>query len=302
MEGRISALLSLQAKSCVFLCPEITDFLPYPYDNSLEGEMNQSLDDILFENRNKEYGAYHLRKRYYRWLFISFLISVVSVLMLVFGFFWYLNSDSSDMVYLFPSSYPNLKSTQGSLMDPKDLASYVRNPESPKTADAVESKKTSSDVLRDFQVVEKAAPDTLKKAEEEEPRQSEISPIGFESDSTIFGGYLLGEGEGGGSGNSLDKFPEFPGGPDGVRRYIEMSVIYPIQAIKQKINGVVIISFDVNKHGGIDNIQVERGVNSLLDREAVKAITNMPQWKPGIRHGKPVIVKFVIPVRFMPIS
>ena len=74
------------------------------------------------------------------------------------------------------------------------------------------------------------------------------------------------------------------------------------QANKQKINGVVLLSFDVNRQGEIDNIQVERSVNPMLDQEAVKAIKNMPRWKPGLRHGRPVIVKFVIPVRFMPVG
>jgi TonB family protein len=79
-------------------------------------------------------------------------------------------------------------------------------------------------------------------------------------------------------------------------------VTYPLQAIKQKLNGVVIVSFDVNRQGTVDNIKVERGVHPMLDKEAIKAVESMPLWKPGVRHGKPVIVKFVIPVRFMPVS
>jgi periplasmic protein TonB len=263
--------------------------------------MNQSLDEILFENRNKEYGSYQLRKRYFRRLILSFLISISGMLMLVLGYFWYLNSDSNETVYVFPSFYPNLKSTQGSIMDPKDLAAYLKNTQSTKVPETDQQKLKSAETLHNFKVVEQAS-DTIKQPVAEEPLNEGSTGLGMESDSTIFGGYLLGEGEGGGTGNSLDKFPEFPGGPDGVRRYIEMNVIYPLQAIKQKINGVVIISFDVNKQGDIDNIQVERGVNPMLDKEAIKAVKNMPRWKPGIRHGKPVIVKFVIPVRFMPIS
>ena len=103
-------------------------------------------------------------------------------------------------------------------------------------------------------------------------------------------------------GGGLDKFPEFPGGTEAVRKYIELTVKYPIQAQKQKIHGKVIISFDVNKLGEVDNIKVENSINPILDAEAVKAVQSMPRWKPGMRHGKPVIVKFVIPVNFMPLS
>jgi len=81
-----------------------------------------------------------------------------------------------------------------------------------------------------------------------------------------------------------------------------LNVKYPTQAIKQKIHGVVLISFDVNKLGAVDNIKVERSVNPMVDAEAVKAIQNMPRWKPGMRHGRPVIVKFLIPINFMPLS
>jgi protein TonB len=264
--------------------------------------MNQSIDDILFENRNKEYGSYRLRKWYFRRLLISLMISVTCMTVLVVFYSWYLNSDGDETVYLYPSSYPNLKSAQGSLMNPEDLRAYLKSPETPKETETNNQTIRSKDVLHNFRVVEKATPDTLKPPVEDEELSAGGTGLGIESDSSIFGGYLLGEGEGGGIGSSLDKFPEFPGGTDAVRRYIELNVVYPLKAIKQKINGVVILSFDVNKQGEVDNIQVERGVNPMLDSEAIKAVSNMPRWKPGIRHGRPVVVKFVIPVRFMPIS
>jgi TonB family protein len=122
------------------------------------------------------------------------------------------------------------------------------------------------------------------------------------TDSSYFGGFLLGEGLGGGSDNSLDRFPVFPGGTEGVRRYLEMNVKYPNLAIKQKISGVVLVSFRVNKFGEVDHIKVERGINALIDSEAIKAIEAMPRWKPGMRHGKPINVTFIIPVNFMPLG
>jgi len=263
--------------------------------------MQKTLDDIVFETRNKEYGSYRLRRRYFSRLIISFLISVTSLTLLVLGYFFYLNADGDGTVYLLPSSYPGLKNTHGSLMDPDDLASYYKSPAPPAQEEINSPVKASADV-HNFTVAEEAAPDTFRQPDKEEPVTTGSNVLGMASDSTVFGGYLLGEGDGLGMGSGLDKFPEFPGGPDGVRRYIELTVNYPVQAIKQKINGVVLLSFDVNKQGEIDNIQVERSVNPMLDQEAVKAIKNMPHWKPGLRHGRPVIVKFVIPVRFMPVG
>lgn len=264
--------------------------------------MKQTLDDILFEDRNREYGSYRLRKRYVSRLLISFLISVTTISLLVLGYFWYLNTGGDSSVYLMPSTYSGIKSVPGSLIDPEDLDNYLKSqlvPEPP-VPDAPVNKP--ADVLHSFTVKENARPDTFIPLPEEEAETSDGQDMGEQADSAVFGGYLLGNGEGSGMGSGLDKFPEFPGGPDGVRRYIELTVKYPALAIKKKINGVVIVSFHVNKTGIVDNIQVERGVNPMLDQEAMKAVSTMPKWKPGMRHGKPVIVKFIIPVRFMPVS
>jgi protein TonB len=264
--------------------------------------MQQLLDDILFEKRNKEYGSYRLRKKYFERLAISFIIAMASVLLFILGYFLFLNTGGDSTVYLYSSSNPGMKSTQGSLMDPADLAALMAQQK--RQEDKVDKPVTKPrDVLHDFKVSDKPSPDTFtKKEEQEEPQTAENTGDDAIADSSIFGGYIIGNGDEAGGGSGLDKFPEFPGGTDAVRRYIELTVIYPIQAIKQKLNGVVIVSFDVNRQGTVDNIKVERGVHPLLDKEAIKAVESMPRWKPGVRHGKPVIVKFVIPVRFMPVS
>ena len=263
----------------------------------------QSLDDILFENRNKEYGSYKLRKLYVIRLLLSFAISAVVIILLTLGYFFYLNVDRNDSVYLYSSSNPYLKSTEGSLLDPDELAAYMSRPGPTDVPVKDLQQMQRIDPLHNFTVTEKIAPDSFTKTyQEKEPVIQGSMGIGTSTDSSVFGGFLLGEGEGTGMSGNLDKFPEFPGGPDAVRRYIEMTVNYPLQAQKQKIHGRVIISFDVNKSGLVDNIKVEKSINPMLDAEAVKAVRNMPRWKPGVRHGKPVIVKFVIPVNFMPLT
>lgn len=264
--------------------------------------MKETLDDILFAHRNREYGSYHLRKYYVRRLLLSFLISMTVVAMLVLGYYWYLNSGGDSHVYLMPSGYSGVKSVTGSMMDPEDLEAYLKNPAAPQAPDPDMSASNPEESLHTFTVKEDPVNETYIPLPSDEPVVSQGQGLGDEADSTVFGGYLLGDGQGSGAGSGLDKFPEFPGGPNGVRIYIERSVKYPAMAIKKKINGVVIVSFHVNKTGAVDNIRVERGVNPLLDQEATKAVSNMPRWKPGMRHGRPVIVKFVIPVRFMPVS
>jgi protein TonB len=263
----------------------------------------ETLDDILFEHRNKEYGSYCLRKQYSARLLVSFLISLAIVLILTLSYFWYLNSAGDATVYLFPYTGVHIKSTEGSLMDPEELKAFLDKSAPPVEKQDDPLTKKQSDDLQNFEVTENASTDSFKPAPEEiGPEPDPGMSAGLSTDSTVFGGFLLGNSEGMGSGSDLDRFPVFPGGLEAVRRYIELTVKYPPQAIKQKIHGVVLISFDVNKQGVVDNIKVERSINPMIDAEAIKAIQAMPRWKPGMRHGKPVIVKFVIPVNFMPLS
>jgi protein TonB len=65
---------------------------------------------------------------------------------------------------------------------------------------------------------------------------------------------------------------------------------------------VVLVSFIINKTGHVVEVKVERGINPIIDAEAVKTIKSMPPWKPGLRHGKPVNFLLTMPINFMPLS
>lgn len=268
--------------------------------NQIPGQ-RQTLDDIVFENRNKEYGSYWLRKRFFGRLAIGFAISLVFFVGLSLSYFLYLNTDFNDAVYPYPVGNPYLKSTEGSLLSSEELGSLMaENRDMPQKP--LEEIQPQTDVLRNFTVTDQPEKVTFRDTDNKE-KHAEPAELnaGFEND-TIFGGFLLGDGHQSGPGNELDRLPEFPGGMDAVRRFIELEVNYPAQAVKQKIHGVVIISFEIGKSGEVNNIKVEKGLNPMLDNEAARAITEMPRWKPGLRHGKPVIVRYMIPVRFMPLS
>jgi TonB family protein len=268
----------------------------------MKSAVKKTLDDILFENRNKEYGSYRLRKQYFLRLAISFLISLSVTILLVLGFSWYLNTGGDETIFLYPSTSPYLKTTQGSLLSPQELNSYLNSAASPEKQEVDQISKRHTDALHNFKITENATPDTFKPSIEIDSPADINTEVESSEDSVVFGGFLMGDGEGGGTGSNLDRFPEFPGGIAGVTRYLEMNVYYPAQAIKMKIHGVVLVSFDVNKLGAVDNIRIERSIHPMVDAEAIKAIKTMPQWKPGIRHGRPISVKFIVPVNFIPVS
>ncbi|MBC8045768.1 MAG: energy transducer TonB [Fimbriimonadaceae bacterium] len=96
----------------------------------------------------------------------------------------------------------------------------------------------------------------------------------------------------------VEQMPEFPGGEKALYEFLGKNVKYPKEAIKNGIECKVYIQFIVEKDGSISNAKIKRGVNELLDNEALRAINAMPKWKPGMQKGKTVRVTYTLPVQF----
>jgi protein TonB len=96
----------------------------------------------------------------------------------------------------------------------------------------------------------------------------------------------------------VENQPEFPGGQAAMMKFLSENIKYPVIAQENGIQGRVICNFVVERDGSITDVQVVRGVDPSLDREAVRVIQSMPKWKPGMQRGKPVRVRFTLPVVF----
>lgn len=95
-----------------------------------------------------------------------------------------------------------------------------------------------------------------------------------------------------------DELPSFPGGNRAVNRFLSENLTYPTDCINNKIQGRVIINFDVEVDGSLSNIEVIRSVHPSLDREGIRVIQLMPRWFPGIHKGKFARVKYTLPITF----
>jgi protein TonB len=91
--------------------------------------------------------------------------------------------------------------------------------------------------------------------------------------------------------------PEFPGGQAAMMKFLSENIKYPVIAQENGIQGRVICNFVVERDGSITDVQ-DCGVDPSLDKEAVRVIQSMPKWKPGMQRGKPVRVRFTLPVVF----
>ena len=97
---------------------------------------------------------------------------------------------------------------------------------------------------------------------------------------------------------AVEQMPQFPGGDAELMKYIQDHLKYPVIAAENGIQGRVIVRFVVSKTGEIQDVTVLRGVDSSLDKEAVRVIKSMPKWIPGKQNGNIVAVYFTVPVMF----
>lgn len=96
----------------------------------------------------------------------------------------------------------------------------------------------------------------------------------------------------------VEEMPSFPGGDAECMRFLSKNIKYPPIAQENGIQGRVILQFVVNKDGSIVDVTVARSVDPYLDKEAVRVVKMMPKWTPGKQRGKPVRVKYTLPVMF----
>ena len=96
----------------------------------------------------------------------------------------------------------------------------------------------------------------------------------------------------------VEEMPEFIGGVEKLYEYLGDNIKYPEQAKDFSIQGKVFVQFVVWKDGTIKDVKVVKGAHKLLDKEALRVINKMPNWKPGKQRGKNVNAKFTLPIKF----
>lgn len=96
----------------------------------------------------------------------------------------------------------------------------------------------------------------------------------------------------------VEQMPTFPGGESELFKYLGKSIKYPQMAQDAGIQGVVFVTFLVDKDGGVKNVKVLRGIGGGCDEEAIRVVKKMPKWTPGKQRGKSVKVQYNLPIKF----
>ena len=247
-----------------------------------------AFDDIVFEERNKEYGAYSLRKRYNRNVSIALLIGVLIIATAIIT--PYLNAKAAENrskraerqveIKMENQDQPNQQVAppppppppptdvvQQQKYVPPQVVDSIK-PEDVKqlmTADQAQTEVTNKEVV---EVVQQA---------KEEVQEAEVEEVPFVV---------------------VEEMPMYPGGDPELLKYIAEHTQYPEVAKENNIQGRVIVRFCVTAKGGVSQVSVLKGVDPELDKEAMRVVTTLPAFKPGKQGGKPVPVWYMVPITF----
>ena len=261
------------------------------YDN-LRNRLD--FDDLLFKSRNKDYGAYQLRKKYNSVLIFGVILA--SLIM----------SSTVIIPYIFTSK--DVKTLRGGN---NYVQVQMQNFEIPPDELIVPPAPLPPDLQPVQKIAEYIPPVVVDSIPPSEPTLASNDQIMAQTttekvdvEGTGAGEDML-SGEGGGISDEpfirVEVMPSFRGGDIGkFRDWVGMRTNYPQAAANKNIGGTVFLTFIVEKDGSVSNVTVIKGVDPLLDEEAVRAISASPKWTPGLQRGQPVRVRFSIPLKFKP--
>ena len=263
--------------------------------------------DIVFQGRNKVYGAYQLRRGTGKrniWSMV-FVAAVAAVAYLGLAAY---NSYQAAQKAKFEAEM------EASLIETKKQAKVEKKTEAPKVEQVQKVEKVKSSIAFTPPVIKK---DSEVKPEEEMKTQDELKET-----KTAIGAFdVKGNDESGGTVlkaveeiatpeppkqeaeqnkvfDVVEQQPQFPGGMGALNQWLGSNIKYPAMAAENGIEGRVIVQFVVERDGSVSGVHVVRGVDPSLDKEATRVVAQMPKWIPGKQNGSAVRVKYTVPVTF----
>lgn len=244
--------------------------------------------DIVFENRNKEYGGYALRRDYQRRVLFALLVTLLGIGLAV----------TAPLILSYLSKVDigkDIKVTEGITLEeppPIDKSAPPPPPVIPPPPVQQTIKFTPPKVVKDEEVEE--PPPT-----QEEVREVQVSTVTQEGDKNLIDlpADPVVDPDAGKIFTVVEEMPSFPGGEEKLMEYLR-KIKYPAIARENGITGRVYVTFIVDVDGKIKDPKVLRGIGGGCDEEALRVVKSMPDWKPGRQNGRNVTVQFNLPVNF----
>ena len=255
---------------------------------------NVDFDDLIFENRNKAYGAYLIRRGYNSAVVISIFAAslIVSTIILIpyFQTLGRLHHPGQQRAVRF------VEVKMDKMEIPKEDIIIPPAPAPPPPNTQPNIRYVAPVIVDTVMPSEKPQP-SVADVLASNPNEDQLSVSGTGKTDELLTGH---EGD-----KSDEPFifvevkPTFKGGDiEKFREWVQKKAVYPQLAQDNGIQGKVTLTFVVERDGSVTNVKVVKGVDKLLDDESVKAIESSPKWSPGLQRGRPVRVRFYIPLVF----
>lgn len=269
--------------------------------------LNPDIQEIIFEGRNKNYGAYVLRKLYGKHVTIAFIAAVLATGLVVS--YPYLKElfKGKEVV----EEPPKKTVTVNDLKPPPPIDEAVKPPPPPKQLEPpkpVKQIKFVPPVVKKDEEVPEDEPDPIPDKSELDKKQIGTQNNDKGVDATDFDAPPQGDPGGmiGGTGTepvdvnkvftAVEQMPAFDGN---FASYMQKNMTYPTRANETGVQGRVFVQFTVNTDGSVVDVKVAKGIGYGCDEEAVRVVKKSSgRWKPGKQNGVPVRVNFIVPVTF----
>jgi len=247
-----------------------------------------AFDDIVFENRNKEYGAYTLRKHYSRNVMIALLIGVLIMSTAIIA--PYLNTKAAESKAKKAERQVEIKMEN---LDQPAEAVAPPPPPPPPPQDVVQQSRYVPPV-----VVDSVKPEEAVELMTVDQAQVEVQDLEVVEEVAVVAEEVQEDVDAAEPFVVVEEMPMFPGGEPALLAFISEHTQYPEVAKENNIQGKVIVRFCVTSKGGVDKVEILKSVDPELDKEAIRVVKTLPAFKPGKQGGKPVPVWFMVPINF----
>jgi len=254
--------------------------------------MNNNLDDIIFKERNQEYGAYFLRTHSNKYLIISFLVSII--IAIIFVIFLLLDSISRqnsqyqvvpEIIYIENSNMININD-----LEKKEKKIIPPSKEKPKEKNEVNNQNfiITDSLQKDSIILVNKINQDIKNntstADSISAKQDSLIKKKINSKDIIY--------------YNLDKLPYYFDGIKELRKFVASTIVYPQDAITKNISGTVVIQFNTTETGKIDSVIVNQAVFPALDNEAVRVIKLLPESILFRSDHKNVKIWYILSIKF----
>jgi periplasmic protein TonB len=246
-----------------------------------------TLEDIVYENRNKEYGSFVLRKKNRKFLFLAFLISLIGLGSGISVPFIKAYRDRGKKIVLLTTTVVSMTDVKAEddipppppPPPPPAAAEQQVKYTAPVVVDTVKEEVQLATVSEVSQTTtNEPVPEKIEVAKEEENAIQEEEPV-----------FIFVEEQASFQGGDVTTF----------RSWVEKNLVYPPVASENGIFGKVIVQFAVNSKGEVVDVKVLRSVDQSLDKETIRVIMSSPKWTPAKQGGRAVKQQFVIPISFV---